>query len=632
MGQRILLFDADAGFAQDVRSKFEAMGATVDVANDGPQGIELATAHRPDLILLTIELPGMNGFLVCKKIKKQDGLSDVPLFILSSEATEDVFEQHKKLRTRAEDYIHKPIAFADLLERVKRFVALESNGHSTASEDTEESIEISDFEEEEVILVDGEAELEEAEQEQAAPTNGAHSDAAAFARSAVDALMAEDEPELDLDDAPAAPAPAPIAVAAPAAARVSHGNFPAVAPGARSEDLVQAQQELVRAQQRIAQLENELHASEARARNADQELQSSRQRASSAERSLADASKKGGVSSREFLDLREQLNRKDRELLGLRDQVTSRDKQLIEANDRSLALEREMADIADRVVDLQREIDKSKETIAALQSDKEGARKRLEDMKARSERSEAKARELGDELNGIKATHAKAIEARDQRDAEARAALQAEHTKAIDELRRDHSAVMDALRRAHGDELSDMKEAHEAALSGARAQAEQQLQQMLAGQRIELESQTEQRLAELQRNHEDVVSQALAAHEKELNSTRESLMGKHASELRDANERHQQDLSRLGRSVAELETKRHLLQDQLEESESARTDAQARLAKTTAERDEKADLVSELQAQVDQAMARRAADEQLLERARKAFAIGLSLLEEQKGE
>lgn len=135
MSQRILLFDADAGFAQDMRSKFEAMGATVDVANDGQQGIELATAHRPDLILLTIELPGMNGFLVCKKLKKQDGLSDVPLFILSSEATEDVFEQHRKLRTRAEDYIHKPIAFADLLERVKRFMPLEGNGHSAADAD-----------------------------------------------------------------------------------------------------------------------------------------------------------------------------------------------------------------------------------------------------------------------------------------------------------------------------------------------------------------------------------------------------------------------------------------------------------------------------------------------------------------
>src|SRR5438552_18331670 len=99
MGQRILLFESESSFAQEVRSSFQALGATVDVAGDGPQGIELAAAHRPDLILLTIELPGMNGFLVCKKIKKQEGLQNVPLLIMSSEATEDVFEQHKKLRT-----------------------------------------------------------------------------------------------------------------------------------------------------------------------------------------------------------------------------------------------------------------------------------------------------------------------------------------------------------------------------------------------------------------------------------------------------------------------------------------------------------------------------------------------------
>src|SRR5262245_21650897 len=128
MGQRILVFESDVAFAQEVRSQFERLGAVVDVANDGPEGLDLAEVHRPDLILLSIELPGMNGFLVCKKIKKQDNLQAVPLLILSSEATEDVFEQHKKLRTRADDYIHKPIAFTDLLERCKRFVTLEANG------------------------------------------------------------------------------------------------------------------------------------------------------------------------------------------------------------------------------------------------------------------------------------------------------------------------------------------------------------------------------------------------------------------------------------------------------------------------------------------------------------------------
>ena len=66
----------------------------------------------------------MNGFLVCKKIKKTAELENVPLVILSSEVDEETFEQHKKLRTRADDYIRKPIAFSELFERVKPWVPI----------------------------------------------------------------------------------------------------------------------------------------------------------------------------------------------------------------------------------------------------------------------------------------------------------------------------------------------------------------------------------------------------------------------------------------------------------------------------------------------------------------------------
>ena len=70
MSQRVLVFESDASFADEVKRNFERMGLAVDVAGDGPSGLELASARPPALILLAIELPGMNGFLVCKKIKK----------------------------------------------------------------------------------------------------------------------------------------------------------------------------------------------------------------------------------------------------------------------------------------------------------------------------------------------------------------------------------------------------------------------------------------------------------------------------------------------------------------------------------------------------------------------------------
>jgi chromosome segregation ATPase len=399
---------------------------------------------------------------------------------------------------------------------------------------------------------------------------------------------------------------------------------------ARAAELARARQDLDAAQKRLVQLDAEVASLDARARNAEQELQASKQRAASAERSLQDAAKKGGVSSREFLDLREQLNRKDRELLGLRDQVSSRDKQLIEQSDKALTLERELADVGDQREDLQSELAKVKELVETLQADKDGSKKRLDDMKARLERSEAKARELGDELGGVKGVHAKELDARDQREAETRAQLLGQHSLVLEELNREQSAAIDALRRVHGDELHDLKEAHDMALAGARQQAEQLKQEALAALRSELDARNAAALAEAQQQHDVIVSQALTAHEKELTSTRDTLLSKHATELREANDRHQQDLGRLGRSMAELETKRQILQDQFEEAEAGRSEALTRLASTSAERDQKATLVVELQSQLDRALAQRAADEQVLERARKAFAIGLAMLEEHK--
>src|SRR6185436_1677619 len=92
---------------------------------------------------LSIELPRMNGFSVCNKLKKDPALKDVPLIIMSSDSSDETFEQHRKLRTRAEDYVHKPIAFGELLEHMRPYVQLE-NGVGDESEAEDSSIIIED--------------------------------------------------------------------------------------------------------------------------------------------------------------------------------------------------------------------------------------------------------------------------------------------------------------------------------------------------------------------------------------------------------------------------------------------------------------------------------------------------------
>ena len=104
----VLIFEADRGFAASLTRAFQRRKCSVAVVEDGQAGLDRAQSSPPDLIILSIELPRMNGFAVCNRLKKNDDLKNVPLIIVSSESPQETFEQHSKLRTRAEDYAHKP--------------------------------------------------------------------------------------------------------------------------------------------------------------------------------------------------------------------------------------------------------------------------------------------------------------------------------------------------------------------------------------------------------------------------------------------------------------------------------------------------------------------------------------------
>src|SRR4051812_45658184 len=154
MGQKVLVFESDATFAGELRNELQKLGCSVQVVDDGNSGLSQASTSRPDLILLSIELPRMNGFSVCNKLKRDPALKDVPLIIMSSESTEETFEQHRRLRTRAEDYVHKPISFEDLVARAQAYVPLTLGGSADAEPapvieddvEIEDDIEIEDAE------------------------------------------------------------------------------------------------------------------------------------------------------------------------------------------------------------------------------------------------------------------------------------------------------------------------------------------------------------------------------------------------------------------------------------------------------------------------------------------------------
>src|SRR5262245_34551062 len=191
MPTKVLVFESDPAFAGELRTELSRLGLAAQVVDDGNAGLSAAASDKPDLILLSIELPRMNGFSVCNKLKKDPALKDVPLIIMSSESSDETFEQHRKLRTRAEDYVHKPIAVGELLEHMRPFVNLE-NGSGPLSLTDDAAIIIDD--DIDLADVDDDANGASASGSVAPPSGKVDAEVEAFANKAFDRLMDSDAP------------------------------------------------------------------------------------------------------------------------------------------------------------------------------------------------------------------------------------------------------------------------------------------------------------------------------------------------------------------------------------------------------------------------------------------------------
>jgi DNA-binding response OmpR family regulator len=142
MSKTVLLIESDPKFAREMSAALESRGFGVRTSSDGKEGVELARALRPDCVVLCVELPGLSGYSWCNRLKKDDVLKAIPLVITSSEATPETFEQHRKLKTRAEDYLIKPFQPATLVERVGALVGMPD----APAADDEELITLADVE------------------------------------------------------------------------------------------------------------------------------------------------------------------------------------------------------------------------------------------------------------------------------------------------------------------------------------------------------------------------------------------------------------------------------------------------------------------------------------------------------
>src|SRR5712671_2531624 len=124
MSKRILLIDSDESFGQALAAAAKAGGFKASTATNSEQGMALARNESPDLIVVCVEAQPTNGYMVCTRLKKDDQLKSIPVILTSSTATAESFDKHKKLKTRAEEYLIKPFAPQAMLEKVSQLLGV----------------------------------------------------------------------------------------------------------------------------------------------------------------------------------------------------------------------------------------------------------------------------------------------------------------------------------------------------------------------------------------------------------------------------------------------------------------------------------------------------------------------------
>lgn len=115
---RILVIEDNAGLARGLRNNLEVEGYEVQVVRTGTKGLAAARASRPDVIVLDLMLPEMDGFIVLQKLR-EDGF-DMPVLILTARATEA--DKVRGFRFGADDYVTKPFGLLELLARIQSLV------------------------------------------------------------------------------------------------------------------------------------------------------------------------------------------------------------------------------------------------------------------------------------------------------------------------------------------------------------------------------------------------------------------------------------------------------------------------------------------------------------------------------
>ncbi len=133
--EKILVVDDDQNICEVLRLYLVKEGYTVSVANDGVAALETYEKEKPDMVLLDVMMPRMDGWETCRRIRQQ---GDTPVIMLTAKG--DTFDKVLGLELGADDYVVKPFDAKEVVARIKAVLRRCTAGGKDAAEDKKEGV------------------------------------------------------------------------------------------------------------------------------------------------------------------------------------------------------------------------------------------------------------------------------------------------------------------------------------------------------------------------------------------------------------------------------------------------------------------------------------------------------------
>ena len=594
----LLCVEPDEGAVEQIRSALEPYGFEVQSIPNGEAAVDWARHNEPSLIIVSVE-PRKVGYAVCNKLKRANELQRIPLILTSAEETPQTFDQHKKLKSRADEYLLKPFTIDELLAKVGTLIHLQDPeatsrvngnnlrvGESLLGADISQELSVgdSDIMDEATAAkqaghpfargnifdaaFDQEADAAFAAIQSPGETAPIRTGAAAAAAAAAGPSEWDDEKTsttfmTEADFSTHAGAASPGAVPSPSHFALFPTDSEVPQPEEVSVTSSLADPSLLDG--KITDLNARIQTLEADRAGLLEQIDELKHRLQSAPLS----------KEKEFLSLRETINRKEKDILDLRDALDAKDRQMLDQKDRVREHERARRDLEERIIDFEKSLMAAQERSTALAHDKDKASDREKGLKARLDDAITEIAKTHDEADSLKRRLGQTEERvrtefdKVRVDLESRLRESEEHHRTeVARLSEERVALEEDLKSEFEAELSKARSAHASELEGA--------QKRFSEEQKTLEERLDSELGRLRREHDkalsaarDELGQQLTAERQAHQEALEAKEQNHKVELQGLRRRLEDDITgaeeRRQRELVEAENKR---QAELEAAES----------------------------------------------------------------